>query len=80
MHAASAGPDTARSSRAGRRADETVNDLRAKAFIADGESITTEDRDSEGASGDYEGGSHGIMENAARRTAGEQARSADKQT
>ena len=44
------------------------------------ESITTDDRDSEGASGDYEGGSHGIMENAARRTVGEQARSADKRT
>ena len=63
VQAASTGPDTARSSRAGRRADETVDDLRAEVFSRDGESITTDARDSQGASGDYEGGSHGIMEN-----------------
>ena len=80
MHAASAGSDTARSNRAGRRADETVDDLRAEAFSPDEESITTDDRDSKGTSEDYEGGFHGIMENAARRTVGEQARSADKRT
>ena len=64
-----------RSGRAGRITYETIDDLRAYAFSPDGDLITTDGRDSDGARG--KSGSHKIIANTARRAVGEQARSAD---